>query len=73
MSIHTRHPWRRLAAICLGVLAGAAVAAVVAMALSVWIAAAIGVLLGEAIATGLELWDDRWFPDRLVTFEAGVR
>ena len=73
MTLHTRHPWRRLAAVGLGLLAAAAIAGVVALALSVWAAAGIGVLLGLGVAAGLEAWDDRYFPDRVVLLAAGTQ
>lgn len=66
------HRWRHRAALGLALLIGAGVAGVAALALSVWAAAAIGVIVGQAVSTGLEAWDDRYFPERVVILGARV-
>lgn len=70
MNTHTDRRWRHRAALGLALLVGAAVGGVAALVLSVWAAAALGVIVGNAVSTGLEAWDDRYFPDRVVILEA---
>jgi hypothetical protein len=71
--MHTHRTWRHLAALGLALLAAAAVGGVAALVLSVWAATAIGVVVGQLVALGLEAWDDRYFPDHVVIFGAGLR
>jgi tetrahydromethanopterin S-methyltransferase subunit C len=70
---HATPRWRRLSALGIGVLAAAAVAGVAVLTVPAWVAAAIGVAVGQAVGTGLEVWDDRHFPDLVMTFEAGLK
>ncbi|MGC4109289.1 MAG: hypothetical protein QM747_02435 [Nocardioides sp.] len=72
MTSHTPHPWRRLAALTIALLAAVAVAGISALALSVWAAAAIGVLVGQLVSTALEAWDRHRYPDLVVIVEAGA-
>jgi len=64
------HRWRHRAALGLALLVGAGVAGVAALVLSVWAAAAIGVIVGQMVSVGLEAWDDRYFPERVVILGA---
>jgi tetrahydromethanopterin S-methyltransferase subunit C len=73
VTTNTRRPLRRCAALSLGLLAAIAVAGVVVMTLPLWAAAAIGLVVGEGIAVGLEAWDDRWFPERILILAAGIK
>ena len=43
------------------------------MTLPLWAAAPIGLVVGEGIAVGLEAWDDRWFPERILILAAGIK
>jgi hypothetical protein len=70
MRTHMERRWRHLAAIGLALLVAAAVAGVATLALSVWAAASLGVIVGQVVSSCLEAWDDRYFPDRVVIMEA---
>jgi hypothetical protein len=65
-------PWRRLAFVGLALVVAAAVAGVAALEFSLWAAAAMGVLVAEAVSIAVEAWDARHFPDRVVILGAGV-
>ncbi|HEX4472054.1 MAG TPA: hypothetical protein VH085_08800 [Nocardioides sp.] len=68
----TTPPWRRLAALGIGLLTAAAAAGLAGLNLPVWAAAAGGVVAGHTVAGGLVAWDARYFPDLEMVSEAGV-
>jgi hypothetical protein len=71
MTTQTDPPWRRLGFVGLALVSAAAVAGVAALEFALWAAAALGVVVGEAVSIAVEAWDDRHFPDHVVIFEAG--
>ena len=48
------------------------ISALTALALSAWLAAALGVLVGFVVTFAWEWWDDQHAPDLVATFEEAL-